>query len=181
MNRAKNIKKIIGIIVITISITLALIIMLYKATYSSLETNLKSTIVTSDIQRADVLKKQISVFFSTMEGFVTSISQMSNDLEKDKVKLVILLSDLTNELNATGMGIVTDKGKGIVGLNVDFDKYPGMKAALEGENSLTVVDNGPNGESKCLLFAVPLYDDITQKKFVFYATIAREYIYRVFR
>lgn len=181
MNRTKNIRKIIGIIVITISITLMLIVMLYKATYSSLETNLKSTIVTSDIQKADVLKKQISVFFSTMEGFVTSISQMSDDLEKDKVKLVILLSDLTHELNATGMGIVTDKGKGVVGLDVDFDRYSGMKKALAGEISLTVVDNGPNGESKCLLFAVPLYDDVKGKKYVFYATIAREYIYKVFR
>lgn len=181
MNRTKNIRKIIGIIVITISITLMLIVMLYKATYSSLETNLKSTIVTSDIQKADVLKKQISVFFSTMEGFVTSISQMTDDLEKDKVKLVILLSDLTHELNATGMGIVTDKGKGVVGLDVDFDRYSGMKKALAGKNSLTVVDNGPNGESKCLLFAVPLYDDVKGKKYVFYATIAREYIYKVFR
>ena len=181
MNRTKNIRKIIGIIVITISITLMLIVMLYKATYSSLETNLKSTLVTSDIQKADVLKKQISVFFSTMEGFVTSISQMTDDLEKDKVKLVILLSDLTHELNATGMGIVTDKGKGVVGLDVDFDRYSGMKKALAGENSLTVVDNGPNGESKCLLFAVPLYDDVKGKKYVFYATIAREYIYKVFR
>ena len=181
MNRTKNIRKIIGIIVITISITLMLIVMLYKAAYSSLETNLKSTIVTSDIQKADVLKKQISVFFSTMEGFVTSISQMSDDLEKDKVKLVILLSDLTQELNATGMGIVTDKGKGVVGLDVDFDRYSGMKKALAGEISLTVVDNGPNGESKCLLFAVPLYDDVKGKNYVFYATIAREYIYKVFR
>ena len=181
MNRTKNIRKIIGIIVITISITLMLIVLLYKATYSSLETNLKSTIVTSDIQKADVLKKQISVFFSTMEGFVTSISQMTDDLEKDKVKLVILLSDLTHELNATGMGIVTDKGKGVVGLDVDFDRYSGMKKALAGENSLTVVDNGPNGESKCLLFAVSLYDDVKGKNYVFYATIAREYIYKVFR
>lgn len=181
MNRTKNIRKIIGIIVITISITLMLIVMLYKAAYSSLETNLKSTIVTSDIQKADVLKKQISVFFSTMEGFVTSISQMTDDLEKDKVKLVILLSDLTQELNATGMGIVTDKGKGVVGLDVDFDRYSGMKKALAGEISLTVVDNGPNGESKCLLFAVPLYDDVKGKNYVFYATIAREYIYKVFR
>lgn len=181
MNRTKNIRKIIGIIVIIISITLMLIVMLYKAAYSSLETNLKSTIVTSDIQKADVLKKQISVFFSTMEGFVTSISQMSDDLEKDKVKLVILLSDLTQELNATGMGIVTDKGKGVVGLDVDFDRYSGMKKALAGEISLTVVDNGPNGESKCLLFAVPLYDDVKGKNYVFYATIAREYIYKVFR
>lgn len=181
MNKRKNAKRVVIILLMTIIVEIGLIVMMNRVTYDSLETNLKNTIIASDRQKADVLMKQVSVFFSTMEGFVTSISQMSNDLEKDKTKLVILLSDLSNELEASGMGIVKENGKGLVGVSVDFDKYSGMKKALNGENSVTVVKNGPGGERNCLLFSVPLVDSVSGDKYVFYATIVKEYIYKVFR
>ena len=86
---------------------------LNKAIYSSLEKNLQETLMLSDKQKVEVLEKQFSVFFTSMEGYGISIAQLVDDFDSMRIKIRILLADLEKEINATGMGIIDENGRGI--------------------------------------------------------------------
>ena len=99
MNKRANIKRIVGVTCVAVTIMLVLLFVLNRITYNSLEKNLEEKLISADNQRGFTLEKQMSVFSISMKGFATSIVRTGNGgIENNKIKLRILLADLCKQL-----------------------------------------------------------------------------------
>ena len=182
MRKRKYLKRIVAIICIAIINMSCILAILNRITYNSLEDNLQENLITIDKQRVYALEKQFSVFSTSMKGLSTSINQIcTKGVEKDKIKLRILLSDLCTHLGATVMGICDENGKAVVGTDIDFKEYKELYSVIRDKKEKVIfTEEGPQGERECILFAVPILNDESNKDFVLYASIASELITSVF-
>ena len=182
MKKKKYFKRILGVTSIAVLIMVIILIFLSRATYTSLKDNLEENLMVADKQRVFALEKQFSIYSTLMKCFGTSIEQTSeNGIEKDKVKLRILLADLSNQINSSVMGICDDKGRGIIGMDMDLSEQKGIRQAIKTKkDNIYFLENGPQGEQECISFAVPIKNDESGKLYIFYATMARELLTNIF-
>ena len=120
----------------------------------------------------DAYQEDDIVTFKNNGSFITHRVER---IEKDKVKLRILLADLSNQINASVMGICDETGRGIVGTDMDLSEQKGIRQAIKTKkDNIYFLENGPQGERECISFAVPIKNDESGKLYIFYATMARE-------